>query len=341
MKIYYHDNQALHHPQTYFSRGKMRQPQDTPARLVEYQKGVEAAGLTLTSPDDLGIAPIQRVHGHRYLHFLRTAYQEWHKIPDDWGEEVIPNIFVAEHNALKGILAKAAYYIADGSAPIGAQSWEAIYWSAQSALNGAKDLYSGARRSMAISRPSGHHARRERAGGFCFLNNAAIAAEYLFDTGVAEKIVIFDTDIHHGQGIQEIFYHRSDLLYLSIHADPTNFYPVVAGFEEERGEGEGVGYNINIPFPHGATEEEYFLYFEQALAEIESFAPDMIIHNMGFDLYKKDPQTKTAVTQEGIERIAASVASLNLPTLYLIEGGYYLPDLGDNLRRFINVVMDH
>lgn len=335
MNIYYHENQALHNPQTYFSRGKMRDPQEIPQRVIEFQKGIENAGYAVTEPEDFGFDYLTQVHGVAYIEFLKTAYQEWHEVPEDWGEEVIPNVFVKDYNALKGVLAKASRYIADGSAPIGKYTWESVYWSAQSALNAAKDIAGGAPLSMSISRPSGHHARRESAGGFCFVNNAAIAAEYLLANSDAKKILILDTDVHHGQGIQEIFYDRSDVMYISLHGDPTNFYPAVAGFEEERGEGCGLGYNINYPFKHGISEADFMAVLKSAMSDAETFNPDVIIHNMGFDVYVEDPQSKAQVTTEGMAQIAKEIVSLGKPVLGLIEGGYLIETLAVNTESYI------
>lgn len=335
MNIYYHENQALHNPQTYFSRGKMRDPQEIPQRVIEFQKGIENAGYAVTEPEDFGFDYLTQVHGVAYIEFLKTAYQEWHEVPEDWGEEVIPNVFVKDYNALKGVLAKASRYIADGSAPIGKYTWESVYWSAQSALNAAKDIAGGAPLSMSISRPSGHHARRESAGGFCFVNNAAIAAEYLLANSDAKKILILDTDVHHGQGIQEIFYDRSDVMYISLHGDPTNFYPAVAGFEEERGEGCGLGYNINYPFAHGISEADFMAVLKSAMSDAETFNPDVIIHNMGFDVYVEDPQSKAQVTTEGMAKIAKEIIALGKPVLGLIEGGYLIETLAVNTESYI------
>lgn len=340
MNIYYHPNQALHNPQTYFSRGKMREPQEIPKRVEEFQKGVQQAGLAITSPEDFGLDYLTKVHGFAYIEFLQTAYKEWHEVPEDWGEEVMPNVFVKEYNALKGILAKASRYIADGSAPIGKFTWESIYWSAQSALSAAKDVAEGADLSVSISRPSGHHARREAAGGFCFVNNAALVAEYLLENSKAKKILILDTDVHHGQGIQEIFYDRDDVMYISLHGDPTNFYPAVAGFEEERGEGAGLGFNINYPFEHGLSEVDFFEILTRAMNDAMIFNPDMIVHNMGFDVYKDDPQSKTKVTTEGMLLIGREVKALGKPVVSLLEGGYLIEKLADNTESYLRGLLE-
>jgi acetoin utilization deacetylase AcuC-like enzyme len=199
-------------------------------------------------------------------------------------------------------------------------------------LGAADALIAGDRTSYAVCRPPGHHARRDAAGGFCYLNNAAIAAEHM--KARFPKIVILDTDMHHGQGIQEIFYDRSDVLYISIHGDTTNFYPVVSGFENERGEGEGFGYNINMPMPHGSSEDDFFAKLDDALAAIKLFQPDAIILALGFDIYKNDPQAKVSVSSEGFCRLSTHVRQLGLPTLVVQEGGYDLDALSENVQQF-------
>ncbi len=185
-----------------------------------------------------------------------------------------------------------------------------------------------------MCRPPGHHARRDAAGGFCYLNNAAIAAQRLL--GRYPRLAILDTDMHHGNGIQDIFYERNDVLYISIHGDPTNFYPVVSGFEDERGEGDGYGYNINLPMPHGSSEEDFFAQLEEASAALRLFNPDALILTLGFDIYKNDPQAKVAVSSEGFTRLGRQIAALDRPTLVVQEGGYHVETLAENTRQFFS-----
>lgn len=332
MKAYLHSNQKLHHPKSYFSRGKMRMPQEVPARLDAMAQAAHALGFDVLTPPDSGAGAISAVHTLDYLRFLQTAHAAWQKLPDDWGPEVVSNIYVREPNPLRGVLAQAARYLADGSCPVGPHTWEAAYWSAQCAIAGADALLAGDPRAYAICRPPGHHARRDAAGGFCFLNNAAIAAQRL--RARYGKVAILDTDMHHGQGIQEIFYDRDDVLYVSIHGDPENFYPVVAGFEDERGAGAGYGYNINLPMPHGSPESVFFEKLAQARCAIQLFQPDVLVLSLGFDIFEKYPQTKVAVTEAGFERLGREVAALEVPTLIVQEGGYYIEGLAANASRF-------
>ncbi|MEQ5835586.1 histone deacetylase family protein [Marinobacter sp. NFXS9] len=332
MKAFFHPAQDLHNPKTYFTRGQMRQPQEVPARTGQMIEGLHSLEFDVLEPCDQGAGPISKVHDLNYLRFLESCHREWMAIPDDWGDEVMSNVFVRSPNALRGVLAKAARYLADGSCPVGEHTWKAAYWSAQTALGAADAILAGDRSAYAVCRPPGHHARKDAAGGFCYLNNAAIAAEALKKR--YDKIAILDTDMHHGQGIQEIFYDRDDVLYVSIHGDPTNFYPVVSGFEDEKGEGKGYGYNINMPMPHGSSEEFFFEKLEEAMTAIRLFQPDALILTLGFDIYRNDPQAKVSVTSEGFARIGKRIAAANVPTLVVQEGGYDIDSLAENIRQF-------
>lgn len=334
MKAFFHPSQDLHIPRTYFTRGQMRQPQEVPDRTDKMLDGLRTMDIPVLQPADQGAGPIARVHDLGYLRFLESAHRRWMEIPEDWGEEVMSNIFVRSPNAMRGILAEAARYLADGSCPIGANTWEAAYWSAQTALGAADTLIAGDRTAYALCRPPGHHARRDAAGGFCYLNNAAIAAERLRNH--LPRVAILDTDMHHGQGIQEIFYQRKDVLYISIHGDPTNFYPVVSGFEEERGSGEGYGYNINLPMPHGSSEEHFFGKVQEALTAIRLFQPDALVLPLGFDIYHNDPQAKVSVSSEGFSRLGNYIRRTGLPTLIVQEGGYDLEALSTNVQKFFS-----
>ncbi|QCP48670.1 histone deacetylase family protein [Trinickia violacea] len=332
MLTYFHPEQMLHHPRSYFSRGQMRAPQDVPERATRLVAAARSLGFDVREPKDRGIAGIAAVHDMRYLDFLEEAHRKWKTMPDDWGDEVVSNIYVRDPNPLRGVLAQAACYLADGSCPVGANTWRSAYWSAQSALAAAAAVSDGAREAYALCRPSGHHARVDAAGGFCYLNNSAIAAQALRSRYL--RVAILDTDMHHGQGIQEIFYDRDDVLYVSIHADPTNFYPVVAGFEDEWGRAAGEGCNVNLPMPHGSDESVFFERLTEALGIVSRYQADALVVALGFDIYKEDPQSQVAVTTEGFGRLGAALGGLALPTVIVQEGGYHLESLEANSRAF-------
>ncbi|AGI25747.1 histone deacetylase family protein [Pseudomonas sp. MT3] len=338
MQTFFHPDQLLHIPRSYFSRGRMRTPQEVPQRAEQLLAAVHALGFPLAQPQDFGREPLLGVHSKAYLDFLEHAYERWHEAAEDWGDEVMSNVFIREGNPLRGILAQAARYLADGSCPVGEHTWRAAYWSAQSAVAAARVVRDGAPAAYALCRPPGHHAREEGAGGFCYLNNAAIAAAEL--RARFDKVAILDTDMHHGQGIQEIFYGRDDVLYVSVHGDPTNFYPVVAGFEDEHGTGQGEGFNLNLPMAHGASEEDFFVQVTAALQAVREFGAQALVLSLGFDIYKDDPQSKVAVTTEGFGRLGREVASLGLPKVIVQEGGYHLPTLPANAQAFFGGLRD-
>jgi len=332
MKSFFHPKQQLHHPKTYFSRGQMRAPQEIPERSVQILKGLAALDLPVTQPVDAGMAPLLTVHDPKYLEFLQTAHTRWKEVGQDWGDEVIPNVFVREPNALRGILGEAGRYLADGSAAVGQHTWTSAYWGAQSAIAATRAVLGGDPSAYALCRPPGHHTRKDAAGGFCYINNAAIAAELLREK--YKRIVILDTDMHHGQGIQEIFYGRDDVFYISVHGDPTNFYPATAGFDDETGVQQGEGFNLNLPMPHGASEKVFFDKVARALEALRAFNPDALVFSLGFDVYKDDPQSKVAVTTEGFGKLGNQIAELSLPTVIVQEGGYHFDTLAVNTTTF-------
>ncbi|MFJ3470725.1 histone deacetylase family protein [Pseudomonas sp. NPDC090201] len=334
MRSFFHPEQLLHHPRSYYSRGQMRTPQEVPERAQNLLKAAKALGFAIEQPTDFGLDPLLAVHGAPYLAFLEEAWLRWKEVPEDWGDEVMSNIFVREPNALRGILAQAGRYLADGSCPVGELTWRSAYWSAQSAVAAAKAIVDGEPAAYALCRPPGHHARAEAAGGFCYVNNAAVAAQVLRER--FQRVAVLDTDMHHGQGIQEIFYTRNDVLYVSIHGDPTNFYPGVAGFDDERGEGEGEGFNLNLPMPHGASEALFMDKLEQSLAAVRDFQADALVLSLGFDIYELDPQSKVAVTREGFARLGERIRSLGLPCVIVQEGGYHLETLESNATAFFD-----
>lgn len=331
MKTFFHPDQLMHAPSVYFSRGKMRIPQEVAERARRILAAVTALGFPVAEPPDAGMAPLRAVHTEAYLEFLETGHSRWLEHPD-WGDEILSNVHVKTPNALRGILAQAGAYLADGSCPVGAHTWRAAYWSAQSAVAAAREVLAGAPAAYALCRPPGHHARAAAAGGFCYLNNSAIAAQVL--RGAHERVAILDTDVHHGQGVQEIFWLRPDVLYVSVHGDPTNFYPATAGFDDEGGDGAGRGYNRNLPMAHGSDEAAFFAHVDEALRAVREFRPTALVHALGFDPYKDDPQSVVGVSSDGFRELGQRVRGLALPTVVVQEGGYALEALERNTTRF-------
>ncbi|GAB1477912.1 histone deacetylase family protein [Paracoccaceae bacterium] len=335
MKAFLDTRQSVHDPKHFMANGRVLPNPEVPERLARLRAGAEAAGCVFEVPADHGMGPIAALHSPEYLTFLRTAHARWSRI-EGASEEIVPNIHPASRSDAypKSVLGQAGWHQADTSCPISAGTWEAAYWSAQTALSAAGAVTTGARAVYALCRPPGHHAFADLAGGFCFLNNAAIAAEALRLRGL--RPAILDVDVHHGNGTQGIFYRRKDVLTVSIHADPARFYPFYWGHAHERGEGEGLGYNLNLPLPRGTGDNDYMAALEQGLQAAESFGADVIVVALGLDAHEDDPFQGFRVTTPGFARMAAAIAGRGRPVLVVQEGGYLSPALGGNLTSFLS-----
>ena len=335
MKAIYDDRQRKHFPKNFMANGQRLESPEVPARIDALHDGAIAAGCEFSTPTDFGLGPIAAIHTAEYLHFLKTIHPRWQRIPGA-ADEVIPNIHPDKRTASypKSAIGQAGYHQADTSCPINADTWESAYWAAQSALTAAETIIAGESAAYALCRPPGHHAFADMAGGFCFVNNAAVAADYLRRAG--KRPAILDVDVHHGNGTQGIFYQRADMLTVSIHADPARFYPFFWGHAHERGEADGLGSNLNLPLVRGTADDDYLLTLDTALERIAAYGADTLVVSLGLDAYEHDPLKGLAITTEGFGRIASAIAGLNLPTLLVQEGGYLAPALGENLSSFIN-----
>jgi len=335
MKINFHDHQRDHDPRHFLSSGAARANPETPGRIDALLAGAAQLNVQVSPPDDHGLAPIAAVHTPEYLSFLQTIHTRWQRI-DGASEEVIPNIHPDRRHAgyPKSAVGQAGYHMADTACPISAQTWSSAYWAAQTAVAAAERIINGEPSTYALCRPPGHHAFADMAGGFCFLNNTAIAAEHCLRAGRRPAIV--DVDLHHGNGTQGIFYDRDDVLTVSVHADPERYYPFFWGYAQERGAGPGLGANLNLPIPRGSGDDVFIKALTTGLARVQAYAADVLIIALGLDAFVGDPFAGLAVTTPGFARIADACASLNLPTVIVQEGGYLCPELGDNLSAFLN-----
>jgi acetoin utilization deacetylase AcuC-like enzyme len=221
-----------------------------------------------------------------------------------------------------GIIGRTGWYMGDLSCTIMEGTWRAAYASAQTGIAGAEEVVAGARSAFALCRPPGHHAYADRCSGFCYLNNAAIAAQVLRRR--FQRVAIIDFDTHHGDGTQAIFYARADVLYGSAHTDPSAYYPHFAGYADETGIGAGEGANINLPLPFG-SDDAAFIAANNRLAEaVRTHGSEALILSAGWDAHRDDPLSKLAVTTDAYARIGELYGKLGLPTLIVQEGGYSL-----------------
>ncbi len=338
MKAYFDDRQWKHDPKHFMANGAVLPSPEQPERIARLKSGAEAASCRFEAPGDAGLGPIAAVHTPEYLTFLQNIYTRWRRI-EGAGAEVIPNIHPANRTDgyPKSAVGQAGYHQADTACPIAEHTWEAAYWSAQSAVSGADALTAGERAVYVLSRPPGHHAFGDLAGGFCFLNNSAIAAERLRAAG--HRPAILDVDVHHGNGTQGIFYDRGDVLTVSVHADPERFYPFFWGHEQERGAGPGLGCNLNLPLPRGTSDDTYLATLDRALERITAFGCTALVVALGLDAHDDDPFQGLAITTPGFAKIGTAIAALGLPALYVQEGGYLSDALQNNLTSFLTGAM--
>ncbi|MBM3600221.1 MAG: histone deacetylase family protein [Alphaproteobacteria bacterium] len=340
MDVIFADQQLGHHPEAFIARGRVATNPERAERAGRLLMAAAGAGHHVVAPANHGPAAIAAVHDAGYLEFLHTAHGRWMELPNA-GAEVQPNVHPSRRTGNRaagaralGIVGLAGHYIADTGTPIGPATYHAAYWSAQTALEAAERVRASGSAAYALCRPPGHHAYADLAGGFCFLNNAAIAAQYLRERG-APRVAILDVDVHHGNGTQGIFYGRDDVFYASIHADPTSYYPFYAGYADERGDGAGYGYNLNLPLAHGSGDSEMLAALDNALAAIGRFTPSHIVVSLGLDASEHDPLGALKVTTDGFGAMAKRIASLGLPSVLVQEGGYLSEALGGNLVSFL------
>ena len=337
MKAIFDARQRHHDPQHFMANGVMSRSPEQPGRIEVLKAAAEASGCAFVAPRDSGMGPVAAVHSAEYLLFLQTIHARWQRI-EGAAPEVIPNIHPANRSDSypKSAIGQAGFHQADTACPIGQHTWESAYWSAQTAIAGADLVCGGDTAAYALCRPPGHHAFGDLAGGFCFLNNAAIAAERLRAAGL--RAAILDIDVHHGNGTQGIFYRRADVLTVSIHADPARFYPFFWGHAHERGEAEGLGCNLNLPLARGTGDAEYLATLELALARIAAWGADVVVVALGLDASIDDPFKGLAITGDGFARIGARIAAFGRATLLVQEGGYLSDSLGKNLSRVLEGV---
>ena len=330
MKTVFDTAQRAHDPQFFLSSGAQRPCPEVPARVDALLDAVRRTGGPLVAPPDAGMGPLRAVHSERYLTFLQGIHARWQRI-EGASAEVIPNIHPASRTDGYPLSAvgQAGFHMTDTSCPISGPTWASAYASAQTAIHAADLVLDGARAVYGLCRPPGHHAFGDLAGGFCYLNNSAIAAQRL--TAAGRRVAVLDVDLHHGNGTQGIFYQRGDVLTLSIHADPERFYPFFWGYAGETGAGDGAGANLNLPLPRGTGDEGFIAALEVALDRLTVWGADTLVLALGLDAFEGDPFAGLRVTTPGFARIGRAVADLGLPTVIVQEGGYLCPDLGANL----------
>jgi acetoin utilization deacetylase AcuC-like enzyme len=337
MKIFYSEKHRQHYPPFEVFDGGVRVPYlENPDRMDQIRGALRSVKWAdILEPSNFGLDPILAVHDKEYLDFLASAWIQWLSSDPQDSTTLIPATFALRRQPRKpkSLLGLAGYYIMDLSACMVEGTYEAALASANCALNAAQAVADGEQASFALCRPPGHHAGKDYAGGYCFINNAAVAANWLSSKG---HVAILDIDYHAGNGTQDIFYPRDDVLTISIHADPDFEYPHFIGFADERGRGRGFTFHHNFPLPKGTGDAEYLDTLEKAINLIRDYKPAYLVVSAGMDIYADDPLGTIKVTTEGIGKIGRQIASLDLPTVIVMEGGYANEALGRNVLALLS-----
>jgi acetoin utilization deacetylase AcuC-like enzyme len=281
---------------------------------------------------NLDVWPALRgVHEAGYLDYLRTIHDLWSA---EFGAcDVLPDTFVPRGRGVRRPTkpaAQAGYYCFDLAAPIGAETWRAALGSATSACAAARAVMNGERAAYAICRPPGHHAGADYCGGFCYLNNVAIAAQFCL-LGGKKRVAILDVDYHHGNGTQDIFYGWGDVLFVSIHADPNTQYPYFWGHAEETGEGAGEGCNVNLPLSRGCGPEVWLEALGRALDRVEAYGPEVLLVSLGVDTAESDGIGDFNLGLAEFAEMGRRIAALRRPTVFVQEGGYNVERIGGSV----------
>ena len=337
MKTVYSDSHELHDGLIELDGDKQQPGSECPARAVNVLQAVIDRKLgDVVEPQAFADDSILRVHDAGYVRFLQSAWDEW-VAAGKKGSNARPFAFVGKgmkHADNRSIFARLGRYSFDTDSPIVAGSWQAIRRSADVALTGAALIIDGDAKAFAACRPPGHHATQLYCGGYCYLNNAALAAQSMRDSGMA-RVAIVDVDYHHGNGTQTIFYDRNDVLTISLHADPADEYPYFLGFADERGQDAGEGFHHNYPLPLGTDWSVYSPALDDALGHVGTFSPDAVVVSLGLDTFVDDPTTYFGVTTNDFIRMGALFGQLNAPVLVVLEGGYAVEHIGENCANFL------
>lgn len=332
MRIVANLEQSAHCPEYEYFRGRKVPCFENPARYEIVSAALAGAGLIAEPPRRFADEALLGVHSARYLAFLQTAWTEWQAsanegdaFPCVWPirgmrSDVLPQNFTA----------RLGLFSFDTGTPLMAGTWQAARAGAECALTAAGLLLAGEHSAFVLTRPPGHHAGAEFFGGYCFLNNAAIAAQAL-RAGGAARVAVLDVDFHHGNGTQDIFYHRGDVFFASLHGDPRTEYPFFLGHADEQGEGAGLDCNLNLPLPAGTPAADWFAALDVALARIQGFGAEVLVVSLGVDAYAGDPISKFRLQTDDYARLGQRLRAAGLPTLFVLEGGYAVAEIGANV----------
>lgn len=338
MKAIFDERQLKHNPQRYFRRGAYIPHPEQPERAVLLRDMLLRNGFDIEAPKDHGLAPILAVHDPDYVAFWKDAYDRWCAEAGD--AEPIPTYHPGHRpgRVPASIFGQLGWYATDTSVPLTQGTYEAVYWSAQTAIETAQRVLDGDRMAYGLCRPPGHHALKNGANGFCFFNNAAIAAKALQKR--FSKVAVFDIDTHTGNGTLDIFYDQADIFVCSLHVDPAHYPTFYLGYADETGEGAGYGTSLNLLLSPGAGEAVILERFHEGITALETWGAEALVISLGFDMARDDPLSVVGMTGNGFETMARSIVRMGLPTALIQEGGYLGPSLSGNAERYLTASRD-
>ncbi len=331
MLTVFSEKHSLRDAKTELFGGELVPPFECPGRaetILERLKKVKLGEVI--APEDFGLEPLTRVHTPGFLAFLEQSWRDWRA--KGYRGEAIPTVWPARgmrQRVPNHIEGKLGYYAMAGETAISDGTWEAARASANVALTAQATITNSVNEAFALCRPPGHHAAGDLYGGYCFINNAAVAAQAFIDQGTS-RVAILDVDFHHGNGTQAIFYNRSEVMFLSLHGDPGYAFPYFLGYADERGEGDGEGFNRNYPMGPGTNFRTWSAALRDACKNIAKYAPDALVISLGVDTFINDPISFFQLTSDDFKRYGATIGNLKLPTLFIMEGGYAVDEIGVN-----------
>lgn len=331
------DLHRLHFPKGELSGGVLVRPYECPERWEYIRQSLLDSGHTeFLEPGPLDMGLVEQVHTGPYLEFLQTAWNLWEA--EGFDGEALPTVFPARRMQQREpdfIDGKLGYYAMAIETAITAGTWRAAQSSAACAVTAQRLVTAGDRQVFSLCRPPGHHAASDLYGGYCFLNNAAIAAEGFIRDG-ASRVAILDVDFHHGNGTQDIFYQRDDVMFLSLHGDPLDAFPHFLGYADEMGAGAGEGFNVNYPMPKGTPFEQWQQALTDACKKVTEYAPDALVISLGVDTFESDPISFFMLQSDDFTRYGEQLGGLKLATLFVMEGGYAVEEIGINTVNVLN-----
>ncbi len=319
-----------------FSDGKLALSEEGPERADLIAQALRAHDHEFAEPAPVDVELLGRVHTAEYLDFLVSAWDRWVE-RGDTSAAAMGFTWPTRGMRTKrpdDLIGQLGYHSFASDCSITAGTWSAAREAAAIAVTAADIMVRDGRATYGLCRPPGHHATADQFGGYCYLNNAAIAAQRLLDGG-AGRVAILDVDYHHGNGTQAIFEDRSDVLFVSLHADPLFEFPWFAGHGDEVGHGAGEGWTLNLPLAAGTTMSEWMAALETALGRIDDAGVDALVVSLGVDIYENDPLGTFAIATSDFTTIGAAIGSTGLPTVVLQEGGYAVGDIGANVAAFL------